>query len=156
MVSSRSALLGLWRQQFPGGSYFGDPRADWLAGGQTLGGRSPGTGSGAPRLRLDRLALAGAPLGFEVDDGLPGAPAVLAFGLTRAPVPFAAGLLTVDPVVHVVLSLGDAASARPGSATHVVPVAPSLWGLPVACQAFVIDPQAAAGVACSNGLELRM
>lgn len=156
LVSSRSALLGVWRQQSQLGTYIGDPQADWLAGGQTLGGRSPGTGAVSPRLRLDRLALAGAALGFEVYDGLPGAPAVLAFGLTRLPLPFAAGFLTIDPFVHVLLGLGDAASARPGCATHVVPMAPTLWGLPVACQAFVIDPQAAAGVACSNGIELRM
>lgn len=156
LVRSRSALLGAWRQQWPGGALFGAPQVDCLAGGQTLGGASSGTGSLVPRLGLDRLGLAGAPLGFAVRDGLPGAPAVLAFGFARLPVPFAAGLLTIDPGVCVLMQLGGTASATPGAAVHMVPVAPLGWGHQVAGQAFVLDPQAAAGVACSNGIELRM
>ncbi len=155
-VESRSALLGIWRDTWPGSGPVGDPKVEWLAGGRSLGGSAPGTGGNAPLLGVDRLPVYGAPVDVHLRNGLPGAPALLAIGFSRVPTPFLGGLLTVEPGAHVILTLGTASGPTPGQASRQLPFAAAYWFYEFACQAFVLDPGASGGVAVSNGLELRV
>lgn len=156
LVASQSALFAIWQFSWWYPFTTANPQVEFLAGGRTLGGGAAGTAGLVPTLDVDRLPIYGKPVELQLRQGLPGALALLAVGLLRPPVPLFAGLLTIDPVAQVLLSLRPASAPEPGSADFAWTVNAAMLQFDLGYQAFVLDQGAVGGVAASNGMELRV
>lgn len=123
-----------------------------VEGHTTLGQGSPGTGGLVPTLRGGGLVGLGRTFALQVGDALPGAPVgvLFAFGPTTA-IPFGpATLYLAQPLGPVLLTTSAAATA---ALAIGVPASPSLAGLRLASQAFVLDAGVAAGFAATRAVE---
>jgi len=156
LVESQSALFAIWQYSPWYPFTTADPQVEFLAGGRSLGGGSAGTLGLVPGLDVDRMPIFGKPVELQLRQGLPGAWALLAVGAPRPPVPLFAGLVTIDPVAQVLLALQPLSGPAPGSAGFAWNVSSAMLQLDLGYQAFVLDPGAVGGVACSNGMELRV
>lgn len=130
-----------------------------LCGSQPYGPATPGTGSFAPHLASTGTPCLGTSVVFTIENGLGGAPALLAATLAGPDQRTfgSATILVHDPVVPV-WSFTSGASGTPGvgrtTMTLAIPNAPPLAGLRMNLQGFVLDVGAANGFSATGGLEM--
>lgn len=134
---------------------------DWLAGARPAGSSIAGTAGLAPEISLDRIPVLGQRFMVQVSNAVGGAPAVLAIGMLKTPLPFLGGQLLLDPSCVMFLPLGGTAG-RPGTGSATVALlhpTPPNWLrdplLDLTFQAFVLDPAAPFGVAMTEAIEVR-
>ncbi|MCA8954398.1 MAG: hypothetical protein KDE27_33135 [Planctomycetes bacterium] len=127
------------------------------------GSATAGSGGIEPELGMRTFpTLGNAGWRFAIVDGRGAAPAILSIGFGRAPagIPFAGGLLWLDPariVASPFVVLGGSAGTAGAGGVDVglpIPSAVSYDGVKLFSQAFVLDPLAPAGVAMSRGFEV--
>ncbi len=153
--SDRGALFAVWTD-YP---YLGMPASlsyDWLAGPRPRGGAAPVIHVVAPRLAMDEVPVPGFDTELHLRNARPGAPAIVTFGASRPAIPFLAGHLLVEPHAHRFVLLGGPSSSSPGSTILSFRLPASGLLSEFRCQAFVLDPAAAYGVAMSDGTDIRM
>jgi hypothetical protein len=118
------------------------------------GGGCPGTGGVVPHLRLSGCASPGGSLTVTIDEGRRGSLAVLFLGAEQASLPLVGCTLLVYPLLplHFVLpldSLGKSVVNGQLPATVSLPFSFSM-------QAFVQDPNAAAGFSATNAVDVTL
>lgn len=125
------------------------------------GQATAGAGGVRPRAWFAGSPSPGTPaLTFELDRAVGGGPTLLLLGVARAQVPVLGITLLVQPLVSLFVGLASGTSGAPGAGTANVPLAvpndPTLLGILIDSQWVVFDQGAVAGLAASEGFELRI
>ncbi|MSR63522.1 MAG: hypothetical protein EXS08_13855 [Planctomycetes bacterium] len=116
-----------------------------------------GSGALVPRLALSGCPRLGAPIAFEIADGLGGALASLVIGTRRIDLPFHGGTLYPDNLARLPHRLGGTpglAGAGTSSLGFTLPNDPALLGVTFHSQALIADRGAPQGVALTAALSL--
>jgi hypothetical protein len=116
----------------------------WLA----VGGALAGTGGTAPILDPTATLAPGSPLTLAVHGAPPGAPVLLALGISKLEQPFLGGIAIPDPLAIVPLAADGAGDAALSLTWPAVPKGISLYA-----QAWIADAGAPQGFAATAGVK---